>query len=236
MRLQNTLEIPVPADEAWKVLLDIERIAPCVPGATLTSHEGDRFGGRVKVRLGPIGLTYGGTVTFLSRDEEARTVVMEASGREARGGGTAKAVITCALTDRGATTGVLVDTDLAITGKPAQFGRSTLADVATALIDQFAANLADSLATPAADTASATEPAAEALAESTAEPAAEAAPEPAARRGPVPHAEPVDLLGPVGGGLLRHAGPVAVVSVLLVLLLAFLRRRQSGGGPSNTKK
>ncbi|GAA0949996.1 SRPBCC family protein [Actinocorallia libanotica] len=224
MKLQNTLEIPVPADEAWKVLLDIERIAPCVPGATLTSHEGDRFGGRVKVRLGPIGLTYGGTVTFLSRDEEARTVVMEASGREARGGGTAKAVITCALTDRGATTGVLVDTDLAITGKPAQFGRSTLADVATALIDQFAANLADRLAASAADTASA------------AGPAAEGAPEPAARRGPVPHAEPVDLLAPVGGVLLRHAGPVAVVSVLLVLLLAFLRRRQSGGGPSNTKK
>ncbi|WP_106403641.1 SRPBCC family protein [Actinocorallia populi] len=224
MKLQNTLDIPVPAEEAWKVLLDIERIAPCVPGATLTSHEGDRFGGKVKVKLGPIGLTYSGTVTFLSRDEAARTVVMEAGGRETRGGGTAKAVITCSLTDRGDTTGVLVETDLTITGRPAQFGRSTLADVAAALIDQFAANLAADLAggpaAPAAATAGQAEPAAE----------------PEARPAPGLPAEPVDLLGPVGGGLLRYAGPLAVASVLLVLLLALLRRRQTGGGSSNTEK
>ncbi|WP_344454748.1 SRPBCC family protein [Actinocorallia aurantiaca] len=222
MKLQNTLSVPVPAREAWKVLLDIERIAPCVPGATLTSHDGDRFGGKVKVRLGPIGLTYSGTVAFVSRDEEAGTVVMEASGRETRGGGTAKAVITCTLTDHGDTTGVLVDTDLAITGRPAQFGRSTLADVAATLIDQFAANLAADLtasATPAAPTApDVREP----------EAADTAAPQPATHA-PQPSAEPIDLLQATGGGLLKQFGPVAAATVLLILLLTILRRRRNNG-------
>ena len=224
MKLQNTLSVPVPAGEAWKVLLDIERIAPCVPGATLTSHDGDRFGGKVKVKLGPIGLTYSGTVAFLSRDEEARTVVMEASGRETRGGGTAKAVITCTLTDHGDTTGVLVDTDLAITGKPAQFGRSTLADVAATLIDQFAANLAADLtasATPAAPTApDVREP--EGTASDTAEPQPR---DPA----PQPSAEPIDLLQATGGGLVKQLGPVVAATVLLILLLTVLRRRRNSG-------
>jgi uncharacterized protein len=156
MKLENTFNVPVPVDETWQVLLDVERIAPCVPGATLTSHDGDSFGGKVKVKLGPIGLTYGGTATFLSQDHDAKVAVIEASGRETRGSGTAKAVVTCKLVSAGDTTDVLVETDLAITGKPAQFGRSTLADVAGTLIGQFATNLADEItngsATDAADT------------------------------------------------------------------------------------
>lgn len=221
MKLQNTLSVPVPAGEAWKVLLDIERIAPCVPGATLTSHDGERFGGKVKVRLGPIGLTYSGTVAFVSRDEESGTVVMEASGRETRGGGTAKATITCTLTDHGETTGVLVDTDLAITGRPAQFGRSTLADVAATLIDQFAANLAADLtasATPAAPEVR--EP--EEIVSDTAAP-------PPRTPAPQPSAAPIDLLQATGGGLLKQLGPVVAATVLLILLLTVLRRRRNGG-------
>lgn len=225
MKLQNTLSIPVPVDEAWKVLLDIERIAPCVPGATLTSHDGDRFGGRVKVKLGPIGLTYSGTVEFLSRDEESRTVVMEASGRETRGGGTAKATVTCELTGGGDATDVLIDTDLAITGRPAQFGRSTLADVAATLIDQFAANLAASLAAPE-------EPETPAAPE---EPAPRSAPETpsaaeASRPGPsAPRtaAEPIDLLRSAGGGLFKRVGPPAAAVLLLALLFTLLRRRHT---------
>ncbi|MEU6754714.1 SRPBCC family protein, partial [Spirillospora sp. NPDC046719] len=146
MKLENGFTIPVPADEAWRVLLDIERIAPCVPGATLTSRDGDRFHGRVKVRLGPIGLGYSGSVAFVSLDEAAGVAVLEAAGRETRGGGTAKAVVTCRLTGRGDATDVRVETDLAVTGRPAQFGRGALADVSAALLDRFAANLAEEIA------------------------------------------------------------------------------------------
>jgi len=151
MKLENTFSIPVSAEEAWRVLLDIERIAPCVPGATLTSSEGDTHKGKVKVKLGPIGLTYSGTVTFLSQDADAKVVVLEAAGREMRGNGTAKAQVTCRLVGNGDATDVFVETELAITGKPAQFGRGALAEVSGALIGQFAANLAEELAasTPA---------------------------------------------------------------------------------------
>jgi len=234
MKLQNSLSIPVPVREAWEVLLDIERIAPCVPGATLTSHDGDRFHGRVKVKLGPVGLTYSGTVAFVSRDEEARTVVMEAAGRETRGGGTAKATVTCALVDRGGSTDVHVDTDLAITGRPAQFGRSTLADGAAALIDQFAANLADSLAEPAEGPAEPAETPASAEGAAPAGPT-EAPPPPALFAAPGarppargPAAEPIDLLRSAGGGLFRRVGPAATAAVLLILLFALLRRRSAG--------
>ena len=127
MKLENTFSIPVQVDEAWRVLLDVERIAPCVPGATLTSSEGDTHRGKVKVKLGPIGLTYNGTVKFLEQDAAAKVVVLEASGREMRGNGTATAQVTCRLVASGDATDVFVETELAITGKPAQFGRGALA-------------------------------------------------------------------------------------------------------------
>ncbi|ROO85943.1 carbon monoxide dehydrogenase subunit G [Actinocorallia herbida] len=220
MKLQNDLRIPVPAAEAWAVLLDIERIAPCVPGATLTSHEGDTFGGKVKVKLGPIGLTYSGTVAFVSLDEAARVAVLEASGRETRGGGTAKATVTCTLTGDGSGTDVLIDTDLAITGKPAQFGRSTLADVATSLIGQFAANLAAHLAESGSAAAAPEQPPPE---EKDAAPAA-----PAPRPTPAAPAAPIDLLQP-STGLLRHLAPPAGAAAVLLVLIALLRRRRSRG-------
>ncbi|MDH6484064.1 SRPBCC family protein [Streptomyces sp. SAI-127] len=139
MKLENTLSIPVAVDDAWQVLLDVERVAPCVPGATLTASDGDEHRGRIKVKLGPIALTYSGTVTFLKRDEQAKVVVLEAGGREARGNGTAKALVTCRLSDAGGgRTAVHVETDLSITGKPAQFGRGTLAEVSGALMERFA--------------------------------------------------------------------------------------------------
>ncbi|MDX6744888.1 SRPBCC family protein [Actinocorallia sp. A-T 12471] len=215
MKLQNSLSIPVPAAEAWTVLLDIERIAPCVPGATLTSHDGDRFGGKVKVKLGPIGLTYTGTVAFVSLDEAAKVAVLEASGRETRGGGTAKATVTCTLTDDGRATTVQVDTDLAITGKPAQFGRSTLADVAASLIGQFAANLEAHLLESRAVEQPPEEPAEE---------PPKAASKSAAT--PPPQAAPIDLLRP-STGLLRHLAPPLGAAVLLLVLIALLRRRRA---------
>lgn len=165
MKLENTFRIPVPAEDAWPVLLDLERIAPCVPGATLTSRDGDDFHGRIKVKLGPVGLTYNGIIKVLSQDEETKVSVLEGGGRETRGNGTAKAVITCRLVETGGGTDVFVDTDLAITGKPAQFGRGALAEVAGTLIGAFADNLAAEITSSspgaALETGVATEPAAE---------------------------------------------------------------------------
>ena len=145
MKLENRFTVPVPRDEAWKVLLDVERIAPCLPGAKVLSHDGDSFTGQVKVKLGPINLTYGGKAQFVELDEANGIAVIDASGKETRGTGTAKATITCRLIDKGASTDIEVDTDLAITGKPAQFGRGVLADVSAKLVDQFAACLSEEI-------------------------------------------------------------------------------------------
>jgi len=145
MKLENRFTVPVPVDEAWRVLLDVERIAPCMPGATLTSVDGDEFEGKVKVKVGPINLTYGGKARFVSKDDATHVAVIDGSGKETRGTGTAKALITCRLIDKGDTTDVEVDTDLNVTGKPAQFGRGVLADVSGKLVDQFAACLSDEI-------------------------------------------------------------------------------------------
>ena len=145
MKLENRFTVPVPVEEAWQVLLDVERIAPCMPGATLTNVEGDSFEGTVKVKVGPINLTYGGKARFVSKDDATHVAVIDGSGKETRGTGTAKALITCRLIDQGDTTDVEVDTDLNVTGKPAQFGRGVLADVSGKLVDQFAACLSDEI-------------------------------------------------------------------------------------------
>ncbi len=145
MKLENTFTVPVPRKEAWDVLLDVERVAPCMPGATLTSWDGDSFTGTVKVKVGPINLTYGGKASFVHLDEAAGVAVIEGTGKETRGTGTAKATITCRLLDRGTTTDVAVETELAVTGKPASFGRGVLADVSAKLVDQFAAHLSEEI-------------------------------------------------------------------------------------------
>ncbi len=145
MKLENRFTVPVPRDQALQVLLDVERIAPCMPGAALTSREGDHFTGTVKVKVGPINLTYGGKAHFVSVDEAAGVVIIEGSGKETRGTGTAKALVTCRLVSNGETTDVEVDTDLNVTGKPASFGRGVLADVSGKLVGQFASCLAEEI-------------------------------------------------------------------------------------------
>jgi uncharacterized protein len=142
VKLENTFTVPVAVDTAWQVLLDVPRIAPCMPGATLTGQDGDSFTGKVKVKLGPISLTYGGTATITSRDDASHVAVIEATGKETRGSGTAKAMITARLHEQNGSTEVAVETDLTITGKPAQFGRGVLAEVSGKLITQFADCLA----------------------------------------------------------------------------------------------
>ena len=227
MKLDNTFRIPVPATQAWPVLLDLERIAPCVPGANITSREGEDFHGRIKVKLGPVGLSYSGVITVVSQDEAAGIAVLQGRGREVRGNGTAKATITCRLVESDGATDVFVDTELSITGKPAQFGRGALADVAGTLIGQFATNLAAEI------TAAAPAPAADALSPSAAGTSPDApehtpAPAPAAAATP-PHrtpAEPIDLLATAGASSMARYGGIALLAIA-GLLFALLRRRRS---------
>ena len=145
MQLENSFTVPVPIDEAWRVLLDIERIAPCMPGAALDTVDGDDFTGRVKVKLGPINLTYQGKASFIEKDEAAHKAVIDARGKDQRGNGTAAAVVTAKLAAEGSITRVDVLTDLNITGRPAQFGRGVMTDVGNKLLGQFADKLAAQL-------------------------------------------------------------------------------------------
>ena len=142
MQLENSFTVPSDTETAWQTLLNVEAIAPCMPGATLESVDGDDFSGNVKVKLGPVSMVYGGTASFLSKDESRHTAVIKGTGKEKRGTGTAQANVSLVLTaEDDARTRVDVTTDLMITGKAAQFGRGVMQDVASRLVDQFASNL-----------------------------------------------------------------------------------------------
>src|SRR5690349_15280559 len=146
MDMEHSFTIPVPPEQAWQVLLDVERIAPCMPGATVDSVDDDVVKGRIKVKVGPVTMTYAGTARFVERDEQARAVTLEASGKETRGAGTASATIRSTLQDEGGQTKVVVHTTMSVTGRPAQFGRGVMAEVSGRIIERFAANLAALLA------------------------------------------------------------------------------------------
>src|SRR5215467_6260342 len=146
MELEHSFTIPVPLEQAWPLLLDVERIAPCMPGATVDSVDGDVVKGRIKVKVGPVSLTYSGTARFVERDEQARSVTLEASGKETRGAGTASATVRSSLADEGGQTKVVVRTTMSVTGRPAQFGRGVMAEVGGKIIERFATNLAAQLA------------------------------------------------------------------------------------------
>jgi uncharacterized protein len=250
MKLEHDFAVPAPIDEAWRVLLDVERVAPCMPGATLLTVDGDEFTGTVKVKVGPIQVTYKGLAKFAERDENAHRAVIEATGKEARGTGTAAATVTAVLTSSGPeSTQVKVETDLNVTGRPAQFGRGVMEEVAAKLIGQFANCLADELSegarvreealdglgSEATDPASADEgiratdpnassrPEAPTAAASTSAPAAEAPPTPRVIS-QAREAEPIDLLEVAGGSVAKRAIPV--VAALVVLLLIVMRRRR----------
>ncbi|PQE00901.1 carbon monoxide dehydrogenase [Mycobacterium sp. EPG1] len=158
MELNNEFRVAVPSAKVWEMFTDGERVAPCLPGATLLSADGDTFHGAVKVKVGPITVSYKGTATYKEKDAAGQRIVLRAEGKETRGSGTAAATVTAQLKDEGDATHVGITTDLAISGKAAQFGRGVLADVAGNLIAQFARSLEAELgggtatATPAAST------------------------------------------------------------------------------------
>jgi uncharacterized protein len=141
--LEHTFTVPASLDRTWAAFEDIESVAGCFPGATVTEFSGDDFKGTCKVKLGPIALTYSGSGTFVEKDREAGRFVIEAKGKDKRGNGTAGAHVTAQLTEEGTSTKVDVTTDLAITGKPAQFGRGVMQDVSDKLLQQFVTCLKD---------------------------------------------------------------------------------------------
>src|ERR1035441_8687323 len=142
MELDHSFTVPVPPDRAWHVLLDVERIAPCMPGATVEEFDGKVVTGRIKVKVGPASPAYRGTAKFTERDPDARVVVVDASGKETRGAGTASAAVRASLEPAGDGTQVLIHTTMNVTGRPAQFGRGVIAEVGGKLVEKFAQNLA----------------------------------------------------------------------------------------------
>jgi carbon monoxide dehydrogenase subunit G len=145
MDLEHSFIIPVPPEQAWQALLDVEQVAPCMPGATVDGFDGENISGKIKIKVGPVQMTYAGKARFTEKDEATKTVVLEASGKETRGSGTASATIRSSLQDEGGQTRVLVRTTMTVTGRPAQFGRGVMAEVGGRIIGKFASNLAAEL-------------------------------------------------------------------------------------------
>ncbi|MFM7082657.1 MAG: SRPBCC family protein [Actinomycetota bacterium] len=220
MDLHHEFTVPVPAADAWRILTDLERLAPCLPGAQLTEVEGEIYRGQVKVKVGPIVAQFKGQASFVTRDDTAYTASLKAEGRDTGGKGNAAATITAKLEPTGATSAkCTVDTDLNITGKVAQFGRGALADVSDKLLLQFVDNLNALIASGSGAEASA--PAQSAPAQST---PAQPAPAPTVRK--IEHTEdvaPLDLLDAAGGTIAKRLVPVVIIVVAAVAAFLIFR-------------
>jgi len=215
MELNHHFTVNVPVAEAWKILTNVELIAPCLPGAQLQEVEGDTYRGVVKVKVGPIQAQFKGQASFLERNDVDHKAVLKGEGRDTGGKGNASALITAQLTSISPTsTKVEVSTDLAITGKVAQFGRGAMADISDKLLAQFSENLNTLISEIP------TEEAAPAVAE-IAEPTTSA--DPVVRKIDAPEAAPINLLEAAGSTMLKRALPVvAGIAVLVLILIAVL--------------
>jgi carbon monoxide dehydrogenase subunit G len=211
MELNHDFTVNVPIDEAWRLLTDLERIAPCMPGAELQEIQGDEYRGIVKVKVGPITAQYAGKATFQSQDRAAGQLVVRAEGRDTRGQGSASATITASLEAAGEGTKVTVVTDLSVTGKVAQFGRGVLADVSSKLLSQFVDRLESEVIAAGQTTPDA-----------SVGPAATSADPASVRAVHSKPAEPVDLGSAAAAPLVKRAVPALG---LLVVVLWLLRRR-----------
>jgi len=258
MQLENTFTIDAPIEKAWEALNTPETIAPCFPGATLTEYEGDTFTGTVKVKLGPISLTYKGKGTYKERDDANHRVVIDASGRDSRGNGTAEATVTGTMVADGPDrTAVTMVTDMKITGRPAQFGRGVINDVADKIIGQFAGCVAEKLApeleapappaaapapskvatTEAGSTNGATTGTTATATASPAGPSLSSTPSASGVTAPKPAATPftpmkssidaIDLLDTAGSPVLKRLAPVLGGGALLFLIIFLIRRVRS---------
>lgn len=220
-RITDQFHVPTSLEHTWNALLDIERIAPCMPGAQLQEIEGNEYRGVVKIKVGPIQAQYKGAATLARVDPDSRTITIDASGRETRGQGNASASITVTMREVDGGTTVDIDTELNVTGKVAQFGRGEMPKISAKLLKQFVENLErDVLQAPAAVEPA---PAAPALTE-TGGGAAAATPE--VRKVDAPEAAPIDVLELAGGSIARMLLPLAGVALVLYVLLRGRRHRR----------
>ena len=217
MDLNHEFIVNVPVNDAWVILTDLERIAPCLPGAQLTEVEGDTYRGQVKVKVGPIVAQFKGQASFVTRDDAAHTASLKGEGRDTTGKGTASAIITAQLTSVTPTsTKCTVVTNLTISGKVAQFGRGALADVSDKLLAQFSENLNQLITSaPAATNAPAATTTTAETATTTSAPAAAASPE--IRKIESAEVAPLDLLGTAGAPILKRAIPVVIALIVVVI-------------------
>ncbi|MGO9341180.1 MAG: SRPBCC family protein [Acidimicrobiales bacterium] len=222
MELKNQFRVSVPIDAAWAVLTDLERVAPCMPGAELQQVEGDEYRGIVKVKVGPVTAQYKGTARFVEKSDAEHRAVLQAQGRETRGQGNASAMVTATAEPDGDGTVVSIVTELAITGKVAQFGRSIMGDVSTKLLGEFADRLEADLLSQGSSP-EVPRPVSE-EARSTAVPASDGHEPSAVRQIRSAPAEPVDLLGTAGPSVLKRVVPLALV--LSLALFVWMRRRR----------
>src|SRR5216684_7947881 len=248
MEMDHSFTVPVPPERAWDVLLDVERIAPCMPGAIVDEFDGEVVTGRIKVKVGPVSLTYRGTAKFTERDPDARVIVLEASGKETRGAGTASATVRASLEPEsgGEATKVSMHTTMNVTGRPAQFGRGVMVEVGGKLVEQFAQNLRRQIVGDggeagqddgAADGSGAGEAAATADAGSAgpeAATAATAAPAVNTTSAPPPQQseDSINLVRLVGPAILKRVLPVAAAVAALALLGRRFRHLFRRGGSS----
>ena len=249
MEFVNEFTVPTDIDTTWKTLIDLEKVAPCLPGATLEEVDGAVYTGQVKVKVGPITVSYRGTAELVDVDEAAKTARIDARGKETRGSGTATADVSAKLTETDAGTVVHVVTDLTVTGKPAQFGRGVMGEVGTKIIDQFSQRLeelvlsdgGDSGAEPVDDAGSGDGAASggEAVASgaaaagavaasdsATASTAAPASTEP--RRiapDPAREHEALDLMEVAGAATIKRAVPLVAGLAIVAALIWWLTRR-----------
>ncbi|WP_037603883.1 SRPBCC family protein [Streptacidiphilus rugosus] len=214
MLLHHGMTVPASADEVWRALGEIEDIAPCLPGASVDRVDQDTVYGSMTVKVGPITVAYRGRAVIDERDDVNHRMVVHASGREQRGAGTAQATLVVEVHEQpSGATGLDVDTDLTVTGRPAQFGRGIMADIGDRVIAEFADRLSTQLAASAPAPASAPQP-------PTTDPV------------PMPQAgsdEPLDL-GPILVPVLRRAAALALIALSLTLLARLIRRRIARGG------
>jgi carbon monoxide dehydrogenase subunit G len=234
MRFEHEFTVPVPVEQAWPVLLDVERVGPCLPGASIDSVEGDDIAGRMRVKVGPITVTYKGSATFENVDKDAHTLTIKASGKESRGAGTASATVDARLTPDGDQTRVRVETSFNVTGRPAQFGRGVMAEVGARLIDKFAVNLADLLQEKPESSAASAEDDDEFFDSEPSEPQRHLAAVPSETQDPspagtlrtsrTPEEEALDLLEVAGMPVLKRLAPVVGGLVLIALLVWIIRR------------
>lgn len=237
MELTNEFEVAVPIEKAWAVLTDLERLAPCLPGAQLREVEGDEFRGAVKVKVGPITTSYDGAIRFVERDESARRLVLKAEGRETRGQGNVAAIITATMSPSGGGTTVVVATDLTISGKVAQFGRGVIVEVSAKLLDQFVVNLESTVLAKEAgdsqgdvDRTAVNGPGTRVTADDwngVSEGPGSVDASSAVRQIHSPPVEPVDLVQMAGGPLTRRVlKPMLIAGAAVAAALRFIRRRK----------